>query len=132
MIVPFNPADTAKFYEQYYTKQVGDGLSVYSGRTIMDGDGLGSIFSGIARAVGPALKGFAKSAAKSVGRQALNVVGDVASGRNFRDSAMAGLHGLGEDVLGDVVETVTRGGKRKRSAPKKRGKKKQRRLGPAF
>lgn len=132
MIVSFNPMDTAKFYDQYYAKQVGDGLSVYSGRTVMDGDGLGSIFSGIARAVAPALKGFAKSAVKSVGRQALNVVEDVASGRNFKDSAMDGLHALGGDVMDDMVGAVRGGSKRKRPASKKRQKKKKPRLGPAF
>lgn len=133
MIVTFNPMDTAKFYEQYYVNQVGDGLSVYSGRTIMDGDGLGSIFSGIARAVGPTLKGFAKSAVKSVGRQAVNVVKDLASGRNLKDSAMNGLYGLGTDVADELVEVIDSGVKRKRATPKrKKSKKKQRRLGPVF
>ena len=134
MIVPFNPMDTADFYEEYYSRQVGDGLAVYSGRSVMDGDGLLSLFSGVARRIAPALKGLAQSAVKSVGRQALNVAKDVASGRDFKESALDGLHGLGGDVINDVVNAVGGAGtKRKRAGSNpKRNKRQRRALGPVF
>jgi hypothetical protein len=91
MIVPYSPLDSAEFYEEYYTRQVGDGLAVFSGRPIMDGDGLGSILGGVLKAVTPTLKNLASSAVKSIGRQALNVVGDVASGKDLKTSALSGL-----------------------------------------
>lgn len=109
MIVPFNPADTASFYDEYYSQQAGNGLAVFSGRRIMDGDGIGSFLSGVFKASQPLLKNVAKSALKTVGKQALNVVGDVVAGKGLRESALGGLKNAGGEIMGDVFRAVSRG-----------------------
>jgi hypothetical protein len=129
MIVSFNPIDSADFYEEYYARQVGDGLAVFSGRPIMDGDGLGSILGGVLKAVSPALKNIASSAVKSIGKQALNVVGDVASGKDFKASALSGLKNVGSDVMNDVFQAVSKtsnGGRKRRNNSRRRGSTKKR------
>jgi phage-related protein len=114
MIVSFNPHDSSDFYEEYYARQVGDGLAVFSGRPIMDGDGLGSFLGGVLKAVSPTLKNIASSAVKSIGKQALNVVGDVASGKNFKTSALNGLKNVGNDVMSDVFQAVNKSSNKNR------------------
>jgi hypothetical protein len=132
MIVSFNPHDSSDFYEEYYARQVGDGLAVFSGRPIMDGDRLGSFLGGVLKAVSPTLKNIASIAVKSIGRQALNVVGDVASGKNFKTSTINGLKNVGSEVMSDVFQAVnkTNNTSRKRSSTSRRrggsNKKKQR------
>ena len=117
MIVPYDPHDSSEFYEEYYSRQVGNGLSVYAGRRVMDGDGIGSFLGGLAKSFAPALKGLAKSAVKSVGRQALNVAKDVARGGDFKSSAMRGLRNVGGDVMDDVFQSID-GGRKKRKKKK--------------
>jgi hypothetical protein len=73
----------------------------------MDGDGLGSILGGVLKAVTPTLKNLASSAVKSIGRQALNVVGDVASGKDLKTSALSGLKNVGNEVMGDVFQAIS-------------------------
>ena len=124
MIVPYNPHDSSAFYEEYYSRQVGNGLSVYAGRRVMDGDGFGSFLGGVMRKVAPALKGLAKTAMRSVGRQALNGVKDVSEGKDCASSANRGVKRVGGDVMSDVIAT-SGGRKRKRrsgrsSVPKRR------------
>lgn len=115
MIVPFNPIETSDFYEDYYTRQVGDGLAVYSGRSVMDGDGLGSFLGGMMKRVAPALKGLAKS----VGKRAIGVARDALDGKDFKSSAIQGLRNVGGDVLDDVFTAVSSPRKRKRYQNKK-------------
>ena len=127
-VVPYDFQDSNQFYEEYYSRQVGDGLAVYSGRRVMDGDGLGSFLGGMLRKMAPTLKGIAKSAAKSVGKHALNVVGDVMEGNDFRTSAMKGLKNVGGEVVANVFEEVG-GRKRKPRKTKRAGNRKRRREG---
>jgi hypothetical protein len=123
-VVPYDFQDSNQFYEEYYSRQVGDGLAVYSGRRVMDGDGLGSFLGGMLKKMTPTFKGLAKSAAKSVGKHALNVVGDVIQGRDFKTSAMRGLKNVGGEMVSNVFEEVS-GQKRKARKPKKGGKRKR-------
>jgi hypothetical protein len=124
MIVPFNPHDSTEFYEEYYSRQAGNGLSVYAGRRIMDGDGLGSFLGGVMKKMAPTLKGLAKSAAKTVGKQALNVMHDVVDGKDFRSSAARGLKNAGGEMMEDVFKAVS-GRKRKHTSRQKSGKRRR-------
>ena len=103
MFANFDHGQTEQFYEEYYQRQVGDGLSVYSGRTVMDGDGIGSFLGGMLKKMTPALK----SVAKTVGRNALGIVRDVVDGKDLKQSAMRGLRSAGGEVLGDVFDAVS-------------------------
>ena len=103
MFANFDHGQTEQFYEEYYQRQVGDGLSVYSGRTVMDGDGIGSFLGGMLKKMTPALK----SVAKTVGRNALGIDRDVVDGKDLKQSAMRGLRSAGGEVLGDVFNAVS-------------------------
>ena len=61
MFANFDHGQTEQFYEEYYQQQVGDGLSVYSGRTVMDGDGIGFFLGGMLKKMTPALKSVVKN-----------------------------------------------------------------------
>jgi hypothetical protein len=135
MIVPYSPLDSAEFYKEYYTRQVGDGLAVFSGRPIMDGDGLGSILGGVLKAVTPTLKNIASSAVKSIGKQALNVVGDVASGKDLKTSALSGLKNVGNEVMGDVFQALSgspNAGRKRRNNSRRGGMNKKRKGASIF
>ena len=128
MLAEFDHRQTEDFYDEYYARQVGDGLSVYAGKTVMDGDGLGSFLGGVLSKMAPVLKTVAKSAAQSVGKNALSVMQDVAGGASFKDAALGGLKRAGGDVLGDVFEAVgsQRRSGRKRAAKPRGGKRSKR------
>ena len=116
---PLDLNATAGFYEQYYSHQHGNGLSVFRGRRHMDGDGLGSLFGSVFRAVAPKLATFGRHALKSVGKQALNLAKDALEGEDIGQSAMKRLKATGADILDDMNEVV--------SQPKRRVKAQRRR-----
>ena len=131
-LVAFDPNEVEAFYQKYYQLQDGNGLSVFRGKRVMDGDGLGSFLSGAFKAVAPALKGLAKSAIGTLGKTAIGVATDALRGhdagesasRRFRDagatildSAGSALNGIGGD--GEVSPAVIRK-ELKRKTPKKK------------
>ena len=116
---PFDVNETEGFYDRYYRMQDGDGLAVCKGKRVMDGNGLGSILGGVFRAVAPALKSIAGSAARNLGKQALNVAGDVLRGEELGPSALRGLRAAGSGVLNDAARST---GKRRRAPGGRRSK----------
>ena len=85
--VPYFTADSTSFYDQYYRRQAGEGLQVYRGRRHLgrqSGAGIGSLFSGLMRAVALTLKDGGKSLAKRGLAAAANVAGDFVRGDNSR------------------------------------------------
>ena len=120
MIVPYSPDDSAAFYEDYYSAQVGEGVSipVYRGKAVMNGNGIGSIFSGLMRSAMPMLKRGALSAGKKLLSSGVGVLSDVASGKSFSQSAKSRLKSTGMDILGDAKDQILGGisgtGSRKR------------------
>ena len=108
--VPYND----KIWFDYYhdqAQQVGHGLSGYQGIPYQRGNGLGSFFGRLFRAILPVAKRAGKSALKTVGREALNmgtnVMADMAEGRDIKESFKQ--HGLkaGRNVI-DKAETAIR------------------------
>ena len=85
-------------YEKYYLNQVGGALPVFAGARIQKGHGLGSMFRSLVRMAAPLLVKGAKAVGKQVLRSGVQVMNDVASGHNFRDSfkkhGRAGAHTL--------------------------------------
>ena len=106
MLIPYDDGDSAEFYDEFYRNQVGNGLSVFKGKLVMDGNGKGSIFSGLMRAVTP----LAKSAAKNLGKRLLStgarVVSDVVRGKGVKDSLKRRFKASGTDLLGDVTRAL--------------------------
>lgn len=123
MLTKIDLNDHRAFYQEYYTRQNGHGLAVYSGRRIMDGDGIGALFRGAFKALAPSLKRLGGAAVRSLGKHAVGALGNVLDGRSFKESALNGVRGVG----GDVFREVTGGGSRKRNAPSRRPAKKRQR-----
>ena len=87
--VPIND----KVWQQYYqeqARQVGHGLFGYQGTQFQRGNGLGSFFGRLFRAILPVAKSVGKSALKSVAKQAVNfgsnVIGDLSDGQHINQS----------------------------------------------
>lgn len=76
-----------KAYDDYYLRQVGNGLPVFSGVRVQRGHGIGSVIGRLAKSVMPLIK----SGAKAVGKQALTsgmqLAGDMFSGKNLKQAA---------------------------------------------
>lgn len=130
-LVPFDPSEVEGFYEQYYQLQDGNGLAVFRGKRIMDGDGLGSLLSGVFKAVTPSLKSLAKTAVTSLGKRAIGVAGDILRGENAGESALRGLKNVGGDILSGAHDQIDGSEvknefKRKRGGGKMRGGKRRR------
>ena len=105
---------TAGFYEEYYSQQHGNGLSVFAGRKHMDGAGLASVLGKAFRAVAPAMKRLGKAALRSAGTGALNMARDALAGEDVGSSALANLKNSGRYMLGGLADELTAGGKRRR------------------
>lgn len=76
-------------YEDYYVRQVGDGLPVFVGARVQRGHGLGSLFGGLIRSAMPLIKRGALALGKGALKTGLGVAGDVLSGQSIKESAEA-------------------------------------------
>ena len=65
MIVPYSPSDSDAFHREYYNMQAGYGMTVFKGKDIMRGSGIGSFIGSIARSALPFLKKGATLAGKN-------------------------------------------------------------------
>jgi hypothetical protein len=125
----FNASDADAFYENYYRTQVGGAISVFHGRRVMGGDGLGSLLSGGFRRLLPAMRQVGKRMLES----ASGVASDVLDGQDFASSTKKHLKLGGKNLLTDVKRALaptkgknesvqsgsgSRGKKRKRKASK--------------
>jgi hypothetical protein len=99
-IVPYIPEDSASFYADYYNAQRGNGLSVpvFRGKSVMPGNGIGSIFSGLFRSAMPLLK----TGAKKLLSTGADVLSDVVSGENLKQSAKSRFKNTGKELMSDV------------------------------
>ena len=108
-------APTESIYKNYYINQAGHGIPVYKGTGLQKGHGIGNIFSGLFRSAAPLLK----SAAKAIGREALNfgvgLARDALSGDNIKTAAEKRGRMLGTNLL-DTVSQPPRQPTQKRKA----------------
>ena len=113
-------APTDIVYKNYYINQAGHGIPVYRGSGIQRGHGLGSILGGLLRSAAPLMK----SAAKTIGREALNfgvgLAKDALSGEDVKTSAEKRGRLLGTNLLDSVVQPQQRSKKRKTVGNKRR------------
>ena len=73
--------------EDYYMLQSGSGLPVFQGSRGQRGHGLGSMLSGLFRSAVPMLKRGLATFGKHALKTGLEIAGDVAEGKSFKDSA---------------------------------------------
>ena len=85
---------------QYYLRQAGGGGQYYAGATFQKGHGIGSWLGGLFRTVLPLLKSGAAVVGKEAARAGSHILADVASGDNFKESALR--HG------GEAVQNLKR------------------------
>lgn len=99
--VPLNDQDWAEFYLSQ-AQQTGHGLSGFEGLPFQRGQGLGSFFRGLFRAILPV----AKKVGKTVGKQALStgadILGDMVRGENIRNS----LNNRGKQAVGELAKKL--------------------------
>jgi hypothetical protein len=83
----YNGEEDKRAFENYYCCQSGDGMPVFAGARYQRGHGIGSLFSGLFRSVMPLIKKFAPVIGKKALEAGANIIGDVSSGRSFKESA---------------------------------------------
>ena len=76
----------SRAYEDYYVRQVGEGLPVFVGARVQRGHGLGSLFGGLIRSAMPLIKRGALALGKGALETGLGVAGDVLSGQSIKSS----------------------------------------------
>src|SRR6267154_1218975 len=129
-------------YLRYYKNQAGlgqphPGISTFRGPVYQRGNGLGSIFSSLWRAITPLFKNEGvRSALRTAGTSALttglNVGSDILEGRNFSQSLKRRAGATGADLLNSAAEELRQiSGRgrihRKRRATSKKPRKAKRR-----
>ena len=131
-IVPYSTSDSAKYYEDYYTMQGGNGIQVYKGNPMVGTGHARNMFSGLMRSVAPVLKSAGKSLLNREVLTAANVARDVVGGKSIASSAKSRLSEQGKDLLSDLAfatmpdSNKARSRKRKQSTPKRTGKRSRR------
>ena len=95
-----------KHFEDYYLRQAGSGLSVYTGHRFQQGSGLGNILGGLARMVIPVLKRTGKSLLREGLRTGVDVLGDVVDGSDIKDSLKKRVRSSGSRVLRKTAKSL--------------------------
>ena len=117
-------------YEDYYLAQSGNGLPVFQGSRGQRGHGLGSMLSGLFRSAVPMLKRGLATFGKHALKTGLEIAGDVAEGKSFKDSArerivstiLSGIKRFAEEEL---FSNQSGSGKRRRGTRRRRQVKKR-------
>jgi hypothetical protein len=92
-------------YEQYYANQSGSGLPVFYGARMQRGHGIGSILSGLFRAVFPIIKRVAPVIGRKALQTGMQIVGDVASGQSIKESAKTRVMDVIQEGINKIVPT---------------------------
>lgn len=119
-------------YEDYYIQQSGNGLPVFAGSRMQRGHGLGSMLSGLFRSAVPMIKRGLATFGKHALKTGLEIAGDVADGKSFKDSAKERilptiLPGIKRFAEEEIFSRQTGSGKRRRRARKTVGKRRTKR-----
>lgn len=109
--VPINEKFWFDFYHQQAI-QTGHGLPGYQGMPYQRGNGLGSFFGRLFRAILPVAKKVGKSALKTVGKEAIrmgsNVIGDIGDGVNIKTSLRKRGAAAGQNLLNKADQAISR------------------------
>ena len=133
MTVPYNIDSSAAHYKNYYSNQAGGGISVFQGKTIQHGSGLGGVFSKVFKGIAPVLKQAAKTAGKQLLTTGGQIAQDIINGQRFSQSAKKNLSKGGNRLLAELSKSMltpkVSGAKRKANEQKRKSTKtKKRRL----
>ena len=108
----FNPA-----YCSYYMQQSGNGLVHYRGGRTQKGHGIGSFLGGLARSIGPLIKGVGQATLQHAKREAarggMRALGDVVlRGQSMKSALKNRAMQSGHRILSSAVDRVAGGIKR--------------------
>ena len=118
-------------YENYYADQSGSGIPVFVGQLHQRGHGLGQTISGLFKRfvipfVAPRAKEVGKKILGNVVKTGMEMVGDVVSGRNARESLEErGLVGIKRTITDIARKSPADENRVNIAAPKARKKKKK-------
>ena len=106
-------------------QQSGSGLPVFQGSRGQRGHGIGSVLSGLFRSAVPMLKRGLATFGKHALKTGLEIAGDVAEGKSFKDSARERivptiLPGIKRFAEEEIFNNQSGSGKRRRRARKTR------------
>lgn len=121
MTVPYVFDSSASHYKHHYSNQAGGKISVFKGKTIQNGSGIGSVFSKIFRGIAPLLKQVAKTSGRELIKAGSNIATDVLDGKSFSQSAKKNLSDSGKKLLKSLSTSISSnvgGTKRKMSSNK--------------
>ena len=96
-------------YEEYYLRQAGSGIPVVIGNRHQRGHGIGNILGGLARMVVPILKRGGQTLLKEGVRAGVDILGDVVSGGNIKESAKRRAKQTGKRLLDKASTSLSRG-----------------------
>src|SRR6478735_10269360 len=118
--------------EDYYLRQSGSGLPVFQGYRGQRGHGIGSMLSGLFRSAVPMIKRGLATFGKHALKTGLEIAGDVAEGKSFKDSAKERIlptiiPGIKRFAETEIFNTQTGSGKRRRKRGKVSNKKRAKR-----
>lgn len=122
MLVPYTCC--TKHFEDYYTKQIGNGLPYYRGAVLQKGYGIGGFFAKLFRSAMPFLIRGAKTVGKEALRTGTMVANDVLSGENFKTALKTRSQETGKKLARKAVqkadEMIGRGKLKRKRIPSKR------------
>ena len=127
MITPYFVDESQEYYNDYYSRQVGEGLGFFSGSTIQKGAGIGSLLGSVFRKTLPLIKSGAAHVGKQLLSTGVNIARDVLQGKNIKQSAGDNFKSAGAGLLTALSDSLG-GGKRtkKRKATPSKHKSKKR------
>ena len=127
MITPYFVDESQEYYNDYYSRQVGEGLGYFSGSTVQKGSGIGSLLGSVFRKTLPLIKSGAAHIGKQLLSTGVNIARDALEGKDVKQSAGhnfktagAGLLTALSDSLGGRKQT-----KKRKAAPSKHKSKKK-------
>jgi len=96
----------AKAFEDYYLRQVGNGMAYFQGANRQAGHGLGQVLKSLFRSAIPLVSSGAKVLGKQMLKTGLQVASDVAAGKRLKKSVNTRTREGGTQLLGQINERV--------------------------
>jgi len=96
---PFCCDANRSMYEDYYARQSGGEMPVFTGTRVQRGHGLGSIFANLKRLAIPLLKRGAKFLVPRLFKTGMEIADDVMEGKKFMDSAKQRVPGAAKEAM---------------------------------
>ena len=116
MITPYFIDESQEYYNDYYSRQVGEGLGYFSGSTIHKGAGIGSLLGSVFRKTLPLIKSGAAKVGKQLFSTGVNIAKDALQGKNIRESAANNFKSSGADLLTALSDTLQTSKTKKRAS----------------